>query len=88
MSGGSLELQSSNFSITNEKDDDSSKTDFVDAREDPKGLIPNNQSSKESQESILHVAGKTLPPTLRRMGVLRTLCLVKSFSDIIYHMVI
>ena len=45
MSGGSLELQSSNFSITNEKDDKSSKTDFVDAREDPEGLIPNIQSS-------------------------------------------
>ena len=45
MSGGSLELQSSNFSITNEKDDDSSKTDFVDAREDPEGLNPKIQSS-------------------------------------------
>ena len=45
MSGGSLELQSSNFSITNEKDDNSSKTDFVDAREDPEGYNPTNQSS-------------------------------------------
>ena len=45
MSGGSLELQSSNFSNTYEKDDDGSKTNFVDAREDPKGIIPINQSS-------------------------------------------
>ena len=45
MSGGSLELRSSNFSITDENDDDSSETDFVDAREYPEGLNPKTQSS-------------------------------------------
>ena len=45
MSGGSLGLRSSNFSDEVEKDDKSSKTNFVDAREDPKGIIPTNQSS-------------------------------------------
>ena len=45
MSGGSLELRSSNFSITDENDDDSSKTDFVDAREYPEGINPKTQSS-------------------------------------------
>ena len=44
MSGGSLELRSSNFSNTTENDDKSSKTNFVDAREDPTGNIPTKQS--------------------------------------------
>ena len=44
MAGGSLDLQSSNISDTIEKDDESSKTDFVDAREDPIGNIPSNYS--------------------------------------------
>ena len=49
MSGGSLGLLTSNFSDEVEKDDESSKTNFVDVREDPKDIIPNNKSSKSSK---------------------------------------
>ena len=45
MAGGSLGLQSSNFSDEVEKDDNSAESNFVDARENPEGKIPNNQSS-------------------------------------------
>ena len=41
MAGGSLDVRSSNFSNTNENDDESFEPDFVDARVEPEGLYPN-----------------------------------------------
>ena len=45
MAGGSLGLPSSNFSDKTEKDDESVKSDFANAREEPNGYYPTHMSS-------------------------------------------
>ena len=52
MAGGSLGLPSSNFSNNIEKDDESVKSDFANAREEPNGYYPTHISSQNSKSGV------------------------------------